>query len=137
MRFSKGRNFLFRVEEGKELVEALTKFMEENNVLVGNVSGIGTLKNPKIAYFERDKMEYRVIQLDGDYEVVSLLGNVSLKDGRPFVHLHVALGDSEGRVYGGHLVQGETFVMEVFVQELLGEPLERKPKENGLTLWDV
>ena len=69
--------------------------------------------------------------------MVSLLGNISLKDGEPFAHIHVALGDPEGRVYGGHLISGEVFVAEVFVQELLGEPLERKPQENGLALWDA
>ena len=137
MRFSKGRNFLFRIPEGRDFVEFINQFAKQNHVLIGTLSAIGTLRNPKIGYFDEGRKEYKVLSLEGTYEVVSLLGNISLKDGEPFAHIHVALGDPEGRVYGGHLISGEVFVAEVFVQELLGELLERKPQENGLALWDA
>ncbi|NJE04797.1 DUF296 domain-containing protein [Thermococcus sp. M36] len=137
MRFSRGRNFLFRVPEGRELLSYINEFAEKNNVLIGTVTAIGSLRNPKIGYFDEEAGEYKIITLTGTYELVSLLGNISLKDGKPFAHLHVALGDSDGMVYGGHLIEGEVFVTEVFIQELLGEPLERKLKENGLALWDA
>jgi len=137
MRFSRGRNFLFRVPEGRELLGFINNFAGEHNVLIGSVSGIGSLRNPKIGYFDENAGEYKVIQLEGLYELVSLSGNISLKDGKPFAHIHLALGSPEGRLYGGHLVEGEVFVAEIFIQELLGEPLERKPQENGLVLWDA
>lgn len=137
MKFSKGRTFLFRVPEGEELLKYLTGFAKKNNVLIGTVGAIGSLRNPKIGYFDETAGEYRIINLTGTYELVSLSGNISLKDGEPFAHIHVALGDSDGSLYGGHLVEGEVFVAEVFIQELLGEPLERKPQGNGLTLWDA
>ncbi|NJE47567.1 DUF296 domain-containing protein [Thermococcus sp. GR7] len=136
MRFSRGRNFLFRVPEGKELLSFINEFARKNNVLIGTVSAIGSLRNPKIGYFVEEEGQYKVIELKGIYELVSLSGNISLKDGEPFAHIHVALGDSEGRLWGGHLVEGEVFVAEVYIQELLGEPLERKPQESGLALWD-
>ncbi len=137
MRFSKGRNFLFRVPEREELLGFINSFAKKNNVLIGTVSAIGSLRNPKIGYFDENAGEYKVIELSGLYELVSLSGNISLKDGEPFAHVHVALGGPDGRLYGRHLVEGEVFVAEVFIQELLGEPLERKPQENGLTLWDT
>ncbi|ASJ09455.1 DNA-binding protein [Thermococcus siculi] len=137
MRFSRGRNFLFRVPEGKELLGFINEFAKKNNVLIGTVSAIGSLRNPKIGYFDEEAGGYKVIELTGTYELVSLSGNISIKDGEPFAHIHVALGDSDGSLYGGHLVEGKVFVAEVFIQELLGEILERKPQENGLTLWDA
>ncbi len=137
MKLSGGRSFLFRIKEGEEVVEYLTRFLERNDVRVGTITAIGTLRNPAIAYFERGMGDYRIVTIDGDYEVVSLTGNVSMKEGKPFAHLHVALGDRNGRLYGGHLVRGETLVMEVFVQELSGGYLERKPRMNGLSLWDA
>jgi predicted DNA-binding protein with PD1-like motif len=137
MRFSKGRSFLFRIPEGEEIVAYLTDFALKHNVLIGTVEAIGTLRNPKIGYFQRDLNEYKVISLEGYYELASLMGNVSLKDGKPFLHLHVVLGDENGHAYAGHLVEGEVFIAEVFLQELLGELLERKPLENGLSLWDA
>ncbi|WP_297069639.1 PPC domain-containing DNA-binding protein [Thermococcus sp.] len=137
MRFSRGRNFLFRVPEGRELLGFINDFAKKNNIIIGAVSAIGSLRDPKIGYFDEAAGEYKVIELSGLYELVSLSGNISLKDGEPFAHIHVALGGPDGRLYGGHLVEGEVFVVEVFIQELLGEPLERKPQENGLTLWDA
>ncbi|ASJ12762.1 PPC domain-containing DNA-binding protein [Thermococcus thioreducens] len=137
MRFSRGRNFLFRIPEGEEFLEFINRFAKKNNILIGTVSAIGTLRNPKIGYFDEEAGEYKIIALRGTYELVSLLGNISVKDGEPFAHIHVALGDSDGMLYGGHLIEGEVFVAEVFIQELLGELLERKPQENGLALWDV
>ncbi len=137
MRFSRGRNFLFRVPEGEELLSYINEFAERNNVLIGTASAIGSLRNPKIGYFNENAGKYRVINLEGTYELVSLSGNISLKGDKPFAHIHVALGDPEGRLYGGHLVEGEVFVAEVFIQELLGEPLERKKQDNRLVLWDA
>lgn len=135
MRFSKGRNFLFRVPEGEELLGFINDFAEKNNVLIGTMSGIGSLRNPRVGYFDETAGEYKVNELSGLYELVSLSGNISLKDGKPFAHIHVALGGPDGKLYGGHLVEGEVFVAEVFIQELLGEPLERTPYGRGLMLW--
>jgi predicted DNA-binding protein with PD1-like motif len=137
MKFSRGRSFMFRIPEGEVLPEAVNRFAEEKNVLVGTVTGIGSLINPEIGYFDEEEGEYRVIQLKGLYELVSLMGNISLKDGKTFAHIHVSLGGPDGRLYGGHLVEGEVFVAEVFIQELLGEPLERKPHGKGLMLWEA
>ena len=136
MSFSRGRNFLFRIPEGEELLKFINEFAKKNNVLIGTVSAIGSLKNPKIGYFDEGAGKYKVIELTGTYELVSLAGNISVKDGEPFAHIHVALGDFDGMLYGGHLVEGEVLAAEVFMQELLGELLERKPQENGLALWD-
>ncbi|NJF24455.1 PPC domain-containing DNA-binding protein [Thermococcus sp. Bubb.Bath] len=137
MRFSKGRNFLFRIPEGEELLSYINRFAEEHNVLIGTINAIGSLRHPKIGYFDENAGEYKMIELEGTFELVSLMGNISLKDGKPFAHIHVSLGGPDGRLYGGHLVEGEVFVAEVFIQEFLGEPLERKPQGNGLILWDA
>ncbi len=136
MEFSIGRSFLFRVPEGGELLSFINRFAEAKGIKTGTVNAIGSLKNPKIGYFDEGAGEYRVIELTGTYELVSLMGNISIKDGKPFAHIHVALGDSEGKLWGGHLSEGEVFVAEVFIQELLGGTLERKERENGLSLWD-
>ncbi|MEO2152751.1 MAG: DUF296 domain-containing protein, partial [Thermococcus sp.] len=80
--------------------------------------------------------DYKRIELFGTFELLTLLGNVSIKDGRPFAHLHVTLGNASGDVFGGHLMRGEVFVAELYVQELLGEPLVRKERGNNLSLWD-
>ena len=68
-----------------------------------------------------------------------LEGNISLKDGKPFAHIHLVLSDEEGRSIGGHCFEGcYVFVCELVIRELIGEELYRVPQEEcgGLNLWD-
>ncbi|RLF88580.1 DNA-binding protein [Thermococci archaeon] len=133
--FSEGRIYMFRVPEGEEFIRYMHEFLEREGIEVGIVNAIGTLKDPKIGYFLEGEKRYKVIELRGTYEIASLIGNISLKDGRPFLHAHVVLGNSEGKAFGGHLIEGRVLVAEVFVLELKGERLERKMTEKGLALW--
>ena len=68
---------------------------------------------------------------------MTLLGNVSRRDGATAVHLHATLADHDVACYGGHVAAGcVVFACELFIQELVGEPLERSFDEvTGLPLW--
>ena len=63
--------------------------------------------------------------------------NISMRDGKPFVHVHILLSDAEGKVFGGHLMKGtKLFACEVTIDEFEGEQLERGQDERtGLFLW--
>ena len=76
------------------------------------------------------------MEIDAPHEMASCIGNVSLKDGEPFVHTHVVLADEAGNTKAGHLFAGVVFVAEVHLHELEGPSLERKRDEaTGLSLW--
>jgi uncharacterized protein len=45
------------------------------------------------------------VSLDEQVELLSLIGDVALKDGEPQVHAHVVIGKRDGTAYGGHLLQ--------------------------------
>ena len=71
-------------------------------------------------------------------EIVAGLGNISIKDGKPFAHIHLTVADEQGWCYGGHLVPGtEVFAGEIFIRETEMVPaLKREYDEaTGLTLW--
>ena len=48
-----------------------------------------------------NKNELKTFPADERFEVLSLVGTLS-QDG---VHLHISLGDADGKVWGGHLVK--------------------------------
>ncbi len=76
--------------------------------------------------------------LDSPQEIASCVGNISVKDGRPFVHAHAVLADKNGNTKAGHLLEGVVFAAEVHLRELKGAKLERKyDKVTGLSLWDI
>jgi len=136
MEFKQGRIFLLRVPEGEDLLEFVNRFAERKGVNTAIVKGIGSLRDPVVGYYSEETKAYKRIELFGTFELLTLLGNLSIKDGRSFAHLHVTLGNANGDVFGGHLIKGEVFVAELYIQELLGEPLVRKERGNNLSLWD-
>ncbi len=46
---------------------------------------------------------YEQHELDEQLEVVSLVGNVTIKESAPFTHIHVTLGRRDLSIVGGHL----------------------------------
>jgi len=132
-----GRTYIFRLAKGKDLLEQMTDFCHDNQIKCGIVSAIGAMENATISYFDQAKKKYEKIVLSGEQELLSLNGNISIKDNRPYVHAHVMLGARDGSVKGGHLMLGtKIFSAEVFIQELVGEPKVRKEdKATKLLLW--
>lgn len=133
-----GRTFLFRLAPAADLLEAITEKVVQSGVRAGLISGIGALRKAAIGIFDAEKEEYHVNHVDRDLEICALTGNVSLKDGEPFVHCHLTLSDRDGNAFGGHCTPGcEVFVCELTIIELLGDPPVREPQDEcgGLALW--
>jgi predicted DNA-binding protein with PD1-like motif len=131
-----GKVLAFRFTDA-EIAEALSSLVKREGIDSGIISFIGSFKRVKIGYYDEKLKKYIGIELrDGPYEIVSGLGNVSLKDGEPFCHIHVAVGLRDGRMFGGHLIEGEVLLAEGFIQVLEGEPLVRRPDpDTGLAYW--
>ena len=86
--------------------------------------------------YDPRKGKYLQKTLKGDLEILSCTGNVSLKEGQPFAHLHAVMGDKRLRAFGGHLFASKVFAAEVFLTEPRGPALVRQPDpDTGLALW--
>ena len=127
-----------RLVPGADLLGELNKLVKVEGIELGALSGIGALRKAAVGIFDLENREYKVNEFDEEMEICALTGNVSLKEGEPFVHAHLALSDREGRGFGGHLMPGcEVFVAEVILWEFEGARLERCPQADcgGLALW--
>jgi len=127
-----------RLQPGADLLEELNRLVAAEKIELGLVSGIGALKKAAVGIFLQDKKEYRTNSFDEEMEMCALTGNVSLKEGKPFVHAHLSLSDAEGRGFGGHIMPGcEVFVAEVVVVAFEGRTYERTPQPEcgGLWVW--
>lgn len=103
--------YILKLEKGEEIIETLAKFCGDNNIKSGSVTGIGGTDNATLKYYDREKKEYIPKNFSGkDYEIVSLLGNISLVEGMPFAHIHIALGDADYNLFGGHLGSAVTSI---------------------------
>ncbi|MEM4672523.1 MAG: DNA-binding protein [Sulfolobales archaeon] len=131
------RSFLLRVPEDSDIIEFLKTYARNHGIYKAYVSGIGSFKEAVIAYYDIELQRYIPRELKEIVEITSLTGNISLADGDVFPHIHVTLGRRDGSVLGGHLIRGITLLAEVYIQEVPGQPLERKPWKYGLRAWEI
>ncbi|MBF0447495.1 MAG: DNA-binding protein [Magnetococcales bacterium] len=131
------QTFMGRLEHGADLLEALNKFCIDEHISLGRVEAIGAVKKAALGYYDQDEKCYRYFEIDRHLEILNLVGNISLKDGKPFVHAHVTLADEAGRAFGGHLIPGTPiFACEAIIQAFDGPQLHRKTEPiTGLPLW--
>lgn len=124
---------------GCDLLEGLTNVCVERNVTLGRVGAIGAVQSARISFYNQESLTYQYSSVNCPLEIAHLIGNVSLKDGKPFVHAHATMFDEQGRSYGGHVAPGTVvFACEFILESFDGPRFERKPdKETGLSLWSL
>jgi predicted DNA-binding protein with PD1-like motif len=132
-----GRAFVGRLETGSDLVTEIERFCAEQGITAAQVTVIGAVRRARYAYYEQDDHRYRELESETHHEIAGFVGNVSLRDDRPFLHAHATFADADGATVGGHLLHGiEVFAAEIMIRELGGVSLVRQPDETtGLALW--
>lgn len=100
-----GRTIFFRLTENEDLLNAIKERAEKKGIHTGVFFLIGTVKHAVLGYYKKGK--YEQIKIAGPLEIVSCMGNLSLReDGELVAHAHVAVADEKGRMLGGHLLPG-------------------------------
>lgn len=132
------RIIIGHVERGADLYNSIARIAQEHNLTMGRVTGMGAVQRAKLAYYDQRAMKYLDVTLQDPMEIVSLHGNISVREGKPFAHVHVVLSDENGNARGGHLLPDDTpvFACELVFEEFDGPQLVRSAdKTTGLALW--
>ncbi|WP_201374449.1 PCC domain-containing protein [Ktedonobacter robiniae] len=97
---------------------------------------LGGFSDAILGYFEPEKKSYKKISLDEQVEVLALTGDITLKeDGTPQIHAHVVVGDSNGLVHGGHIMEAHVRpTLEFLLEELPAHWHRRHDPESGLAI---
>ena len=132
------RVFVGRLRYGSDLLEELTEVCFQHDIRLGRVEVLGAVRKARCGFYDQQAHEYRFHEFNQPLELLQLIGNISLKDGKPFVHAHITLADETGKAFGGHLAPGTiVFAGEYVMEEFEGKPLERRfDEETGLQLWE-
>lgn len=104
---------------------SLVNFLQRHAVASGALSGIGALTDIELGFFRRRDSSYTRRVMNGEWELLSLAGNVSRSGGEPFVHAHVVLGDEGYRTTGGHLFRAVVTVTAEIVVHTWRAEIER------------
>ena len=98
-----GNTIYLRLDPKEEILEEIGKVAKKKNIRLAQVTGLGAINDFTAGVYNTVTKEYHSIQFQGAFEIVSLTGTVTRKDGDVYLHLHIAAGDEEGHVHGGHL----------------------------------
>ena len=100
------KTFVLVFQTGDELAEGLQRFAKENKLTAPSFKAVGALSSVRLAWFNWETKQYETsVMLDEQVELVSLIGDVALKDGEPAVHAHAVIGKKDGSSHGGHLLR--------------------------------
>jgi uncharacterized protein len=126
-----GSRYVMRIDRGEEIVESMKAFLAQSGVLSGSVSGIGAVSEAEVARFVAATKQYVTMKLEGEHEITALNGTIAVLNGKPVLHLHMALADTSFRGFGGHLLSAVVsgtceVVVEVFEGYLKREFSEKK-----------
>ena len=137
-RFDTVKHLIVRVEHDSDLITFITSLAKSNGIKAATFTAIGALKHAKIGFYDQEKHEFIEARLSAPQEIASCIGNISVKEGVPFVHAHAVLADQKGDVKAGHLLEGKVFAAEVHITEFAENKLVRKGDAvTGLSPWDL
>lgn len=137
--FKLGRRFLGRLPYGKDLIASIENFCIASSIQMATFSVIGAVSSATLGTYDQKQHVYVTFTENVPMEIVTCVGNVTLKDKTPVIQSHIVLADEHGKIIGGHLFS-ETilFAGEIDLQEMTGKPLERVyDNETGLMLWNL
>jgi hypothetical protein len=129
--------FIF-LEKDEPVMKTLTEFCSKNSIQNGEISGIGAVKNIEIGAFDPDSKSYIHKKFDKTHELISCMGNITLKDGEPFIHAHITIGDHDMNVKGGHVFEMTVAVVgEFYIRKIDGSIHRELNGDVGLAVCRI
>ena len=122
--------------KGDLINKTIEMYAEDHDIGCAWIQGIGALENPDIGYYSLETKSYQHKIFVGDYELTSLIGNITIKEEKCFSHTHITFADTNYQVFGGHLFDAKITAAGEFVMIPGDKNINRKMNpEIRLPLW--
>jgi predicted DNA-binding protein with PD1-like motif len=132
------QTYVLIFDKGDEVISTLKSFAAERHLDAAHFTAIGAFSDATLGYFDRDRRDYKKIPVREQVEVLSLIGDIASKDGKPEIHAHVVVGTSEGAARGGHILEAIVWpTLEVILTESPKHLRRTHDDETGLALIDL
>ena len=130
------KTFVLVFQTGDELAKGLSQFAQEQHLSAASFKAVGAFRSVRLGWFNWESKQYQPsVVLDEQVELLSLIGDVALKDGKPAVHAHAVIGKRDGTAHGGHLL--EAYVRPTCEVVLIESPTQLQKivdPQSGLAL---
>ena len=130
--------YVLSLDNHVEITEALGAFCREKRILAGEVRGLGAISEATFRFLDPAIKKYVDKSFCEQMEITNLTGNISRKDGEPYLHLHLTASRRDYSCIGGHLLSARiNGACELFV-EAFDSPVGRRfDPETGLNLYEL
>lgn len=132
-----GREFVARLEHGRDWREQIESFAAEANVDAAFFFGLGAVQDAELFFYDQEETEYYPATFDEPLEVAACVGNVSWLEGERFAHTHAVLSREDGSTVAGHLNAATTFAGELYIRELETDLERERDATTDLDLWPL
>jgi uncharacterized protein len=132
------RTFAIVFDKGDEVRQGLLEFANTNRFADAHLTGIGAFSEVTLGFFDPRQKTYKKIDVNGQVEVLSFIGNIVQGDGKPRLHAHVVVGKSDGTAHGGHFLGGRVWpTLEIVISEMPVHLRRTQDEESGLALINL
>jgi predicted DNA-binding protein with PD1-like motif len=99
------KTFVLILDTDDEILSSLKHFAQTEHLAGSSFKAIGALSNVELGWFNWQSKKYQtVVKLEEQVELLSLIGDIALKDNKPQIHAHLIIGRQDGTAHGGHLL---------------------------------
>jgi hypothetical protein len=133
------KTFVLIFDADDEITGVLKKFAADQHLASSSFKAIGALSSVKLGWFNWNTKKYETAaDLNEQLELLSLIGDIALQDGKPQVHAHIVVGKSDGTAHGGHLLQAKVRpTCELMLTENPAELQKQIDPEAGIALIKI
>lgn len=111
-----GQGLFLRLEPGEELIESLRLFAcEYRKEIYFVTSGVGMIQGLQLGFFCVNNNDYDITSIDEILDLSSIAGNICIRDGDWWPHVHIVANRPGFSTISGHVISATTHVtIEVF-----------------------
>lgn len=125
------------IDKDKKINDSILNICNELDISFAWINGLGAICNPEVGYFDTEKKDYVKKTFNGEFELISLVGNLTFNENNRFIHTHITFSDTNFRAYGGHLFDCRIAAAGEFILFTGKKPIHRSyNKDIGLSLWN-
>ena len=129
--------YVLSLDNHVEVSAAIAAFCAEKGILAGNVVGLGAVSEATFRFLDPTTLKYVDKTFTEQMEITNLTGNISQKDGKPYLHLHITASRRDYTCIGGHLLTAYiNGACELYVEAFPGVEIGRyADPATGINLY--
>ena len=130
-------HYVLSIDNHASLMAALAAFCEKEIVYSGVIGGLGAINEATFRFLDPATKQYVDKTFSEQMEITNLTGNISEKDGKPYLHVHITASRRDYTCVGGHLLDAKiNGACELTVDSFPNlNPSRKADEETGLNLY--